>query len=144
MSAGPILGHDIALKNFSPGVAESGVSNPPPPPIRPDLFGTEVLHRQNCTSLVIFKHAIALGISKCHCFWVPLSLPFCSQSSACRDNGDRRSYTEKHVLVFNRNNCTVLKNSYLSSAISLAFVCSLICVNCIRNISIIIILVHEK
>ena len=52
--------------------------------------------------------------------------------------------TGLHILVFfNRNNSTALKNSYMFSAISLAFLSSLICVDCIRNTSAII-FVHEK
>ena len=49
--------------------------------------------------------------------------------------------TGLHILVFfNRNNSTALKNSYM---FSLAFLSSLICVDCIRNTSAII-FVHEK
>ena len=135
MSAWPILGHDFTLKNFPP--ACSGGSRgrvwgvlPPPPPIRPDLFGTEVLHRQNSVSLIfLMKHAITL-------FWVPASAREAVLTAP--------TATGLHTLVFfNRNNSTALKNSYMFSAISLAFVCSLICVDWIRNISAII-FVHEK
>ena len=69
-------------------------------------------------------------------FWVPASDREAALTAP--------TATGLHTMVFfNRNNSTALKNSYMFSATSLAFVCSLICVDCVRNMFAII-FVHEK
>ena len=122
-----------------------GGPNPRPPPfIRPDLlivwdwsssstesyitdFFNETRHNPRYWKLKLFWGTL---------FWVP--------ASACEAVLTAPTATGLHTLVFfNRNNSTPLKNSYMFSAISLAFLSSLICVDCIRNTSAII-FVHEK
>ena len=147
-SAWTILGHDHTLNIFrhqwriQGGLGGRGGSEPPPPPSYLTLiwscnssstesyitdFFNETRHNPRYLKMKLFWGTL---------FWVPPSAREAVLTAP--------TATGLHILVFfNRNNSTALKNSYMFSAISLAFLSSLICVDCIRNTSAII-FVHEK